>query len=419
MLAGAPNPGVFATPISSDNSFGYNRYAQQGESISVFTHNIFSVTDEFAITLGARYVDDRKEGSYEQLAANNPACLAGLTLAGTPQATAFQLLQPILGTAVAGALSTPALNGASAFINCFPFAAPALGVAFLPREFDLVFEDDEFIYTAQASWEPNPDLLLYGGFTHGYKAGGFNLDSTAAAGGADPRFRSEEIDSYELGLKATILDGRGRANFALFYNELSDFQVLEFTGTQFQTFNVDDVTAKGMEAELFAQWNPYVSSSLSGTYTDAEYGDDCDQRFVAAGGPNPAFELCGAQLTNAPKFTGVAGMTYDGPIDSGIAWDFLANFNLRYESSRRTSTKAFIDGTRTPIPFDLQEANFKINARLGVKSPDERIAIEVWGQNLTNQITRSITYNTPLIAGARAAFIEDPRTYGITVRSRF
>ena len=420
VLAGAPNPGIFATPVDSDNAYALNRYEQNGRSLSFFTHNIVSVTPDLKLTLGARYVDDKKDGSYDQLEANNPACLAAVTLAGVPQDTAFGLLQPVLGDALAGALSNPALNGPAAFLNCFPFAAPALGVSFLPREFDLTFEDDEFIYTAQLAYEPNPDILLYGGFTHGYKAGGFNLDSTAAAGGADPRFNSEEIDSYEIGLKSTILDGRGRANFALFYNELSNFQVLEFTGTQFQTFNVDDVTAKGIEAELFAQWTPYLNSSLSATYTDAKYGDDCDAQAIEQGGPNLAFELCGAQLTNAPKLVGVAGMTYDGPISSSWDWNFLANMNVRYESEKRTSTKPYLIGSRTElVPFDIQDASLKLNARIGFSAPDDTIAIEFWGQNLTNEITRTITFNTPLIAGGRSAFVEDPRTYGVTVRSRF
>lgn len=422
VFAGAPNPAIFATPISSDNSFGYNRYEQQGESFSVFTHNIFSVTDTFDITLGARYVDDKKDGSYNQLDASNPACLAGLTLAGTPQATAFAALQPVLGTAVAGALSTPALNGPSAFINCFPFAAPALGVSFLPREFDLTFKDDEFIYTGQVAWEPNPDILAYASFTHGYKAGGFNLDSTAAASGGDPRFRSEEIDAYEAGLKLTILQGRGRANFSFFYNELQDFQVLEFTGTQFQTFNVDDVTAKGVEAELFAQWNPYISNSLAITYTDASYGDNCDGSFRAAGGRNPALELCGTQLTNAPDLVGVFGMTYDGPLFSSDGWDFLANVNVRYEADRRTSTKGqtSANGVITGlVPFDIQDEHFKVNARIGFSAPDDSIAIELWGRNLTNEITRGITFNTTLAGNGRSAFIDDPRTYGVTLRTRF
>ena len=426
VIAGAPNPGIFATPISSDNAFGYNRYEQNGRSWSLFTHNIISVTDKLKVTLGGRYVDDRKDGSYDQLDASNPACLAALTLAGTPQATAFGLLEPILGAPIAGALSTPAANGPAAFLSCFPFAAPALGVSFLPREFDLTFEDSEFIYTGQVSYEPNPDLLVYGGFTHGYKAGGFNLDSTAAASGGDPRFASEEIDSWEAGVKATILGGRGRANFALFYNELANFQVLEFTGTQFQTFNVDDVTAKGVEAELFAQWTPSFSSSLAATYVKARYGDECDQRYVEAGGLNPALELCGTQLTNAPEFTAVAGMTFDGPVSGSSDWNLLANLNVRYETSRRTSTKGLLSegGVVTgPIAFDIQDANIKVNARLGFKAPGGAYAIEIWGQNLTNEITRSVTFNTPLagtgLGSSRSAFIEDPRTYGVTVRAEF
>ena len=440
---------AFGNPISADNAFGYNRYAQDGESFSVFTHNIINISDAFNLTLGLRYVDDRKDGSYNQLAANNPACLAGLALAGSLAAdiaagrTAPGPGGTTIGTgtlaalnsagvlpgAVAGALSTVELANPASFIGCFPFAAPALGAAtgvpFLPQEFDLVFEDDELIYTAQIGFEPNPDILIYGGFTHGYKAGGFNLDSTAAAGGADPRFASEEIDAYEIGIKTTILGGRGRANFALFYNELADFQVLEFTGTQFQTFNVDDVTAKGFEAELFAAWTPYVSNSLSISYTDAEYGSDCDARYVAAGGPNPALELCDTSLTNAPEWVGVFGMTYDGPFNSSD-WGLLANVNVRYESERRTSTKGNIAAGGVivdQVAFDVQDEHFKVNARLGIETPNERFAFEVWGRNLTNEITRGITFNTPLsgsgIATGRSAFIDDPRTYGVTARAKF
>lgn len=440
LAGGATDPSIFATPISADNSFGLNHYEQDGQSFSVFTHNIFSVTDTLKLTLGARYVDDTKDGSYDQLDANNPACLAGLALAGADPATAFAALQPILGgdpelgDLVPQLLTTPALNGPAAFINCFPFAAPALGVSFLPKEYDLTFKDDEFIYTGQLAWEPTPDLLAYAGFTHGYKAGGFNLDSTSAASGADPRFRSEEIDSYEVGLKATVLDGRGRANFAFFYNELADFQVLEFTGTQFQTFNVDDVTAKGFEAELFAQWTPYINNSLAVTYTDAKYGENCDASFIEAGLPNPALELCGTSLTNAPKLVTVFGTTYQGPISSGIDWTLLANLNVRYETSRRTSTKglASLGGVITgPVAFDVQDANVKVNARIGFTSPDEAITIEFWGRNIFNEITRGITFNTPLAGSSngtapgvppvvgRSAFIDDPRTYGVTVRTKF
>ncbi len=431
--------GTFApNPLGEQSAL--NRFEQEGTSFSIFTHNIFEVTDTLSLTLGARYVDDQKDARFNQLSSTGNACLASRTFfngllgalgaagAGDPSGLAAidGALTPIFGAAGSGALQIPGIAGAGAALNCFVFAAPAsdgtAATAGLPEEFDDTFTDDEFIYTAQLGWEPNPDLLVYAGFTHGYKAGGFNLDATAAIGGADPRFNSEEIDAYELGIKATLLDGRVRANLALFHSDLADFQVLEFTGTQFQTFNVDDVSSSGFEVELFADWSDYISSSLAVTYTDSAYGDDCDASLIAAGGSNPAAGLCGFPLTNAPEWTAVAGMTYDGPInDSG--WTMLVNTNLRFETDRRTSTNPQ-DGVGL-VPFDVQDSNAKLNLRLGFTDPSDTYSIEFFGLNVTNEITRSITFNTPLVGSSaagtasRSAFLESPRQYGVTVRAKF
>jgi iron complex outermembrane recepter protein len=406
---GGTNPATFV-PISSNGSFSRNLFEQDAKSLSVFTHNIFNVTDQFSITVGARYVDDKKDGSFDQLASSNNACLAGLALAqayavnpaGANAAVAFG------GPALQGLLGNAAARNAGVFINCFPFAAPALGVSFLPAEFDRTFKDDEFIYTLQAGYKPNDDLLIYGSFTHGYKAGGFNLDVTAAAGGRDPRFASEEVDTYEVGVKSTLLDGRVRANLALFYNEIADFQVLEFTGTQFQTFNVDDVTSKGFELEIDAKWSDYITNNIGITYADAGYGGDCD----AGGTIAPATGLCGNSLTNAPKWSGLFGMTYNGPLNSS-GWGLLVNTNVRYEGDRRTRTNP------TTGPFDVQKENIKVNARIGLTDPSDRFTFELWGNNLTNEITRNVTFNTPLLGAASSAFIEAPRTYGLTTRVKF
>jgi len=120
-------------------------------------------------------------------------------------------------------------------LTCFPFATQ---VGQGPAEFDRVFKDSELVYTLKLAGEITDGVNAYASFSHGYKAGGFNLDPTAAAGGADPRFRSEKIDAYDLGVKSRLFDRRLTANLAVFYEDLSDFQLLEFTGVQFTTFNV-------------------------------------------------------------------------------------------------------------------------------------------------------------------------------------
>lgn len=435
------NPSVFATGVTSAGAVADNRFNQEATSLSVFTHNIFSVTDRLDLTLGARYNDDDKDGSFEQLSAtNSDACIASSILAGIVGGdaaagnvnglgvsnTVFNGLAPIVGPATAALFASPAATGPAAFLSCFPFSAPtlstasainpiagAVGAGFLPREFDDNFSDSEFIYTAKLDYDLTDDLLVYGSFAHGYKAGGFNLDPTAAAGGADPRFDSEEVDSWELGIKTTLADGRVRFNLTGFRSTYDNFQVLEFTGTRFQTFNVDDVSSTGFEAELNASLSDAVSLNGGFTYADAEYGDDCDDGGTIA----PAIPLCGFSLTNAPEVSAVLGITYDGEFgDSG--WGLLGNVNLATQSSRRTSTNP-LAGDGSLNPFDEQDGVTKVNARFGFSMPDDRASIEFWGLNLTDEITRGITFNTPLQGASRSAFTEAPRQYGVTLRTNF
>jgi iron complex outermembrane recepter protein len=443
-LAGLGNPFLLGTnplltataignagaPVSAAGSFANNLYTQDSKSYSLFTHNVINFTDSLSLTLGARYVDEKKEGAFDQLSGSSPACQAIVNGIATGRFTAAGL----------GAFA-PNLLGAT----CFPFAAatnmviPTGGVGPfataaganaslflpLPREFSNTFKDNALTYTAQLGYKINPDILVYAGLSRGFKSGGFNLDSTAAAGGADPRFRSEKVDAYEGGIKATF--GRIKANLAVFHMDLKDFQVLEFTGIQFVTFNIDKAKSTGAELEIFGRLHDYISANLSMTYVNSRYPNDCASTTLPA--DSSERRLCGSTLTNAPKFAGVFGMTYDGPLNSS-GWGLIGNFNVNYQSSRRTSTLPFDDLNATaglytpaPVPLDIQEASMKINARLGFRTPDERFTFELWGTNLSNEKTRTITFNTPLRGGAgardRSAFYDEPRMYGLTVRAKF
>jgi len=435
-----PNPlytltalGNGGVPVNANGAFAVNQFIQDGKTFSVFTHNVFSITDSLNLTLGARYVNEKKTASFDQLSASNAAC----------QASTNAVLN--------GSITNATVAGGLVGLNCFPFMAPvdltapaALGGGLasnflpVPREWANKFKDDEITYTAQLSWKPTTDTMFYGSFSHGFKSGGFNLDPTAAnllnsgavlAGGgtvapafADPRFDSEKVDAYELGFKGTF--GRINANVALFQMDMTDFQVLEFTGIQFLTFNVAGARSRGVEVELAGKLHDYISMNASATYAKARYDDDCDVGLAPSAVPSASL-LCGQPLTNAPKFTAVTGLTYDGPIGSG-GWGLLANVNVNYSDKRRTSTQHFertSAGALLELPFDYQENYFKVNARLGLTTPDERYTFELWGTNLSNEITRGITANTPLRGGtgtrSRVGFVEEPRMYGITVRAKY
>jgi iron complex outermembrane recepter protein len=437
-LTALGNGGV---PVNATGANAVNRFDQEATTFSVFTHNVINFSDQFSLTLGARYVDEKKVASFDQLSSSNGACQASVN--------------GVLTAAVPAALRAGLVG-----LNCFPFVAPVTltapaglggGLASrflpLPREWAQTFKDDELTYTAQVTYKPNEDLMFYGSFSHGFKSGGFNLDATAAnlinstavltTGAApvyaDPSFESEKVDAYEIGMKATL--GRINVNVAAFQMDMSDFQVLEFTGVQFVTFNVAGARSRGVEVEVFGKLHDYISANASATFVNAKYSDNCTDG-VAAQNLLSVSLLCRQQLTNAPGIAGVVGMTYDGPLDSS-GWDLLANFNVSYSGSRRTSTQHWerrinaAAGTRdlVALPFDRQEDYFKINARIGFTDPSERFTFELWGTNLSNEITRGITSNTPLrgtagsVGGSsfrsRIAFVEEPRMYGITVRTKF
>ena len=415
VVGGTPTfvPGAF---VNANGSFGDNLYNQDAESWSIFTHNVFNVTDKLSLTLGARYVKETKDGSFDQLAGSSPAC----------QSIANGIVSGNYSNLGLGALGIPALA-----ITCFPFTTSTSmtipgtstllsSVLPLPREFSRRFEDDELTYTAQVGYKPTDSSLVYASYSHGFKSGGFNLDSTAASGGADPRFKSEKVNAFEAGAKMTF--GRVNVNIAAFHMDLKDFQVLEFTGVQFITFNVDKAKSTGVELEVFGRLARNLTANFGVTYADSRYPKDCMPSAFRTANPGATqTRLCGTPLTNAPEWSGIAGLTWDGQLSDGGP-NLLVNVNAQYSDKKRTSTTG-IDTNLLPIPLDYQPEFVKVNARIGLSSPDDRIGIEFWATNLTNEHTRSVTFNTPIRGGAgyrdRSAFFDEPRMYGVTVRGKF
>jgi outer membrane receptor protein involved in Fe transport len=197
-LFGPASPLIFAgfDRLDSINNRGStrDRYFQNSRNYAFFTHNIFHITDQIDLTLGARYTNERKR--FDATFGNdNTACVA-------QQAS----LGPLLGNAalapLAGALIGLACQGNS--------TAELNGVSINDRR-----SEDEFTGTGVLSYKPNDDVLVYASYSRGYKAGGFNLDrsalkspivSFASVGGAQAlvknlQFDQEINDAYELGFK--------------------------------------------------------------------------------------------------------------------------------------------------------------------------------------------------------------------------
>ncbi|MFW6093213.1 MAG: TonB-dependent receptor [Pseudomonadota bacterium] len=399
----AANPAVaFAGGFDPADAYAQNVFEQQTESWSVFTHNTLTVAENFDVVLGLRWTDEEKDGTFDQLETGAPVC----------QATSANLAA--LGAADADAAAD--LGGAVGGF-CFPFSSNVGPSLLNLEEFDETFSDEELIYTIRGVYRVNPDVRAYASFTHGFKSGGFNLDATAAAGGSDPRFDSELVDAYEVGVKSELFQRSLRANLALFHMEMEDFQVLEFTGIQFQTFNVDEAESTGLELELLGSPLDNLDVTFNWTWADAEYPSDC----APDDAPAQPRALCGNDLTNAPEHVIVTGVNYDQVIpNTDLNW--FVNASVRWEDDHRTATQAveIEDGVVTdqPAPNDIQDSNAKADLRLGLGDMTGLWTVELWGNNIFDEQTKNVTFNTPLRPGSRGVYFDAPRTYGLTLRTQ-
>ena len=417
-LAG-PTPLQTFTGVNPAGTRNTNRFQQDAKSYAVFTHNSFEITDGLELTFGARYSWEEKTGGFTQTSVNNTVCPATIGALGT------------IGSI--NAALVPAFVG----LGCFGFTAPAnlpQSVALpLPRTFQSSFDDEELIYTVKLGYEFSPSVSSYASFTHGYKAGGINLDTTAAVLGADPSFLSEEVDAYEVGLKAQTDNGDVTVNIAAFYEEFTNFQVLEFTGAAFATFNVPIAETRGVEIESLFRPSDELTINLAATFLEASYPDDCAGTQTSL----QVLALCGNDLTNAPQIVGLLGALWEKPINDST--EFFLSGQVRMEADQRTSTQAIILPTAAQITAagstqaaidaadliigDIQDGKAFVNLRAGLKFANGAYAIEGWVNNATDEVVRGVTFSTTLrstgATNSRSAFTLPPRTYGVTLRAKF
>lgn len=126
-----------------------------------------------------------------------------------------------------------------------PLETADLAAAGIPLELEV----NHFIPRIALFYDLSPDTLVYASYTEGFKSGGWNARSFAAAGFV--AFNPEFVESYELGIKTDFWDGRGRLNATLFRADYSDLQVPAILpiSTDFITVNAASSRVQGLELE--------------------------------------------------------------------------------------------------------------------------------------------------------------------------
>ncbi len=447
------------SPLNGTGAGDNGYFKHESTNWALFTHNSFDIIkDRLTLTVGARYTHETKEID-SVFDPTNSLCQA-LRFSNTPISVATNNLT---------------FAGVPCAINA------SAGPGFAKGTPGTKISEGEWTGTAVLSWKPMDDLMIYASWARGYKAGGFNLDSSAVdiacsttvgsaaqqaacaaalarpvntVGNARPeavdlQFAAETVISYEIGAKFSRPGFS--ANVALFRQEFSNYQLNTYNGVNFEVTNIQackdslngadtdassltgscdsdnlkpGVVAKGLEIELFASPIENVSFTAGLTYIDTAF----QKNLVGTEGrplSNVLFQLPGRQISNAPPYVMTGSASWTPPIGDSLRG--LLYLDYRFQDSVNTGSDLDIE--------KVQEAFITFNGRIGLSNIDRKWSIELWGQNLFNQQYFQIAADMPLhgsgtyraVADGRVAsanqlyvtFPGEPRTFGITGRFRF
>jgi iron complex outermembrane recepter protein len=391
-LTGQPPGSTFIPGVSGEQDF----YHQTSKSYAFFTNETFNITQGFDLTAGLRYTSEKKTADSNYV---NPD---GGSACG-------RLLNP------AGPATSPYLPAFLLGYGCATLFNPFFGGQSTTQS----LSEGNVSGTVKLSYRFTDDVMAYVSWANGYKAGGFNLARTTSDTGPegpltpnfDTEFPRETVQSYEIGIKSTLADRTLRLNASVFDQKYTNFQLNTYTGIQFVVSSVRKVESKG--AEFDTSWaTPLSGLSLSAGVTYAftnitDFGGSLS--LFAPNLADPTLPRLNNRLSFAPLWSGVAGATYTVPISSSL--EFRANVTEKYNSSYNTGSD--LD------PRKLQGAYGLVNARLGLGAPDGKWTVELWGANLANKYYYQVAFDAPIQYGQVDAFLADPRTYGITVRTKF
>jgi outer membrane receptor protein involved in Fe transport len=301
--------------------YEYNNEVQN-ESTAVYTQGTWTINDEFALTLGARYAEDKKaalevSGGYAELNLNFangwfPGILAGAGQLGPyyeqlglapATMTNLSLINLMMGNATYTGAAGVAANGSPIAPVCALTATTCANPLRLnqgmpysyTRTIDNNDEWSDTNFRVNLDYTPNDYQLWYFSLTTGYRAGGYVLgigggkdcqrDATTGVclGGADlelATYDKEEIEAFEIGYKGLHLDDSLQIfasiyhyNYDGYQDRVNQLDPIRGYGVD-QVTNSNGITNKGFETDMIYAATDRLTLAGNYSYTDTNYGED-------------------------------------------------------------------------------------------------------------------------------------------------
>ncbi len=281
------------------------------------------------VNIENRFIDNSSEAIYAQLSAQMTDSLE-LTL---------------------GARTTDESKYVFIEATTFPAAGPSV------NELEGTADASEVSVLANLSWSYSDNGMVYLQFSDGFRNGGFPARTPAGfTVFQEARYDEEFVESWELGLKTTALDGRLRANMALFNSSYDDMQINATVfdpalGNNVGTIqNVGDSTIRGfeLEANYLVTDNFRLDASVGILDTELDSVNAENGEFILQNGNNLQKTITansGVELPHAPDLQLNLGANYSLFLGGGA--EIRNRIDFFYEAEQY-STVGNYDQERIP-----------------------------------------------------------------------
>ena len=294
LRGGEFEPGVFGTnrafnTLTPDNE----TVAQQANAYAIFIDGTYAINDRLSFSGGLRYSYEEKDFQYDFL-------FRGPDLAGNPS--------PLTGQVVDASDD---------------WQAPT--------------------WRAILQYDLNDDVNVYGGYSRGFRSGGFNGRGFTPFA-VETTFDEETVDSFEIGARAEFFNNRLRINPTAFLAIYDDKQEEILTGVPGSTAtattvqNASKVDIAGFELEALARVTEDITLRGTFGYTDAEFDEFLVPEVIGIN-PQTGAPILGDGLVDdadnrnlraGPDTTFSVGVNFNRPIlDGGLVLDLDASYNFQ------------------------------------------------------------------------------------------
>ncbi len=384
-LAGA-QPGEF---LNNDVQACYES-GSDNDAVSFFGTIDYALSDNWGVSFGANYTKDEKDVYFRQTENNDTFSALNLNTF---------------------------LGGAFAPFGGLQLSPPAL--AFPNVVEDGKSSDSETTWQASVSWDFAENASFYARAATGFKASSWVIGTSSPALGDQAAIESAGITTsnqrygsrlstpetstvYEVGVKANF--SRGYAYMTIFNQKIEDFQTRAYDGIRFIQTNAGELAIDGVELDMLYEPNENWRFTLGATYLDAVYED-----YKNAPGPfggAAVVDRSGTEPGGIHPLSVSATIVYSFVVGPG--WNGFARAEYLYER------ESGLDDTFPDIPREVGTAN----ASAGLIF-NNGLKTQVWVRNLNKDEYFTGGFNGTAQGGTVNSFLNEPRTYGLTVSYNF